>query len=139
MMGRVWLGGRVAAVAVGVLTSVGCGDGSAQFTFRQTGGLGQVRSFVAVTSAPEVIAIAREELARPMSARSLFIQGPVTEGDGGFNDGWDWHFVPDKWALVRESPDICDADPEFIDSTLQDWVQKIGYYCPRTARLKEEC
>lgn len=122
----------------GVIGAAGCGDGSVQYVFRHTGSDGQVRSFVAATSDPVVIDQAREELARPAQERSLYIQGPVAEGDGDLNEGWDWHFVPNAWRLVSESLEICDGDPGFIDLTLQDWVEKIGHYCPRTARIAEE-
>ena len=120
------------------LAAVGCGDGSTHFEFRHTGSLGEVRSFVASTTDPEVIAMAREELDLPATERSLFIYGPVAKGDGGVNDPWGWHFVPDRWELVDQGLEICDAEPDFLDVTLQDWLKKIGRYCPWSARLAEE-
>ncbi len=129
--------GLVAALLTAV-ASVSCGERSSHFVFRHTGSLGDVRSFVASTTNPDVIALAREELTRSADERTLYIQGRVAEGDGGLNEGWDWHFVPNEWELVDESVEICDADPEFIDATLLDWVEKIGRYCPRAARLDEE-
>ena len=128
----------LAVIGLSTLAMTGCGDGSSHFVFRHTGSLGEIGSFVASTTNPDVIAMAREELGRPAAERTLYIQGPVAEGDGGLNKGWSWHFVPSEWELVDESLEICDADPEFIDATLQDWVEKIGRYCPRSARLDEE-
>ncbi len=128
----------VAAVLFLALIPMGCGDGSSHFEFRHTGSLGEVRSFVASTTDPEIIATAREELALPRRERSLFIYGPVAKGDGGVNQGWGWHFVPSRWELVHESLEICDADPDFLEVTIQDWLKKIGRYCPWSARLAEE-
>ena len=128
----------VLTLVVATVTTSACGDGSSDFVFRHTGSLGEIRSFVASTTDPEVIAIAREELARRVEERTLYIQGPVAEGDGGLNEEGGWHFVPNEWKLVTESLEICDGDPDFIDATLRDWVEKIGRYCPRLARLEEE-
>ncbi len=140
-MGQRRTGHTMSALVAALLAAVAgasCGDGSSHFVFRHTGSLGDVRSFVASTTDPDVIALAREELTRSADERTLYIQGRVAEGDGGLNEGWDWHFVPNEWELVDESVEICDADPEFIDATLLDWVEKIGRYCPRAARLDEE-
>ena len=64
-----------------------------------------------MTSDPDVLAAARAELNRPEGDRSLYILGPLAEGDGGHNVGWDWHFVPGGWELTDTSMDLCDADP----------------------------
>jgi hypothetical protein len=34
--------------------------------------------------------------------------------------------------------DLCDADPQFVEDALQDWIKKIGRYCPKGARLVAE-
>jgi hypothetical protein len=115
----------------------GCG-GPSQFVFTMTTDQGQVESFVAVTSDADVIARAREELKRPAYERHLYILGRVAEGDGDHNDDWGWHFVAGEWELTDTSMDLCDGDPQFVEDAIRDWVQKIGRYCPKGARLVEE-
>ena len=120
-----------------VLFTTACG-GPPEFVFTMPTLDGAVVSFVATTSDPEVLAAAREELSRPLSDRLLYILGPIAEGDGGHNADWDWHFVPGEWDLTDTSMDLCDADPQFIEDALQDWIRKIGRYCPKGARLVAE-
>ena len=124
------------AFLLSVLFIVGCG-GPPEFVFTLPTSDGVV-SFVATTSDPDVLTAAREELDRPESDRSLYILGPLAEGDGGHNGGWGWHFVPGGWELTDTSMDLCDADPQFVEDALQDWIQKIGRYCPKGARLTAE-
>lgn len=119
------------------LLTVACG-GPPEFVFSLPTTEGDVVSFVATTSDPDVLATAREELDRADADRGLYILGPLAEGDGGHNPGWSWHFVPDAWELTDTSMDLCDADPQFIEDTLQDWIKKIGRYCPKRARLVAE-
>ena len=120
-----------------VLFTVGCG-GPPEFVFTLPTPDGGVVSFVATTSDPNVLTAAREELGRQERDRTLYILGPLAVGDGGHNDGWGWHFVPGGWELTDTSMDLCDADPQFVEDALQDWIQKIGRYCPKGARLAAE-
>ena len=126
---RAWL-------VVGLLTTA-CG-GPPEFIFTLPTTDGEVVSFVAVTSGPDILIAARQELAQSKDERHLYILGPVAEGDGGHNTGWNWHFVPDAWELTDTSMDLCDADPAFVEVTIVDWTRKIGRYCPKDSRLLEE-
>ena len=127
----------LAVVLLLLLLSAACG-GPPEFVFSLPTTEGDVVSFVATTSDPDVLATVRAELDRPEGSRSLYILGPLAVGDGGHNTGWSWHFVPDAWEMTDTSMDLCDADPQFIEDTLQDWVKKIGRYCPKAARLVAE-
>ena len=126
---RAWL-------VVGLLTTA-CG-GPPEFIFTLPTTDGEIVSFVAVTSDPDILIAARQELAQSKDERHLYILGPVAEGDGGHNTGWNWHFVPDAWELTDTSMDLCDADPAFVEVTIVDWTRKIGRYCPIDSRLLEE-
>ena len=119
------------------LFTIGCG-GSPEFVFTLPTLDGAVVSFVATTTDPDVLAAAREELNRPEGDRRLYILGPLAESGGGHNSGWNWHFVPGEWELTDTSMDLCDADPQFIEDALQDWIEKISRYCPKGARLVAE-
>ena len=126
---RAWL-------VVGLLTTA-CG-GPPEFIFTLPTTDGEIVSFVAVTSDPDILIAARQELAQSKDERHLYILGPVAEGAGGHTTGWNWHFVPDAWELTDTSMDLCDADPAFVDVTIVDWTRKIGRYCPKDSRLLEE-
>tara|TARA_Y100000588_G_scaffold172117_1_gene185971 strand:+ start:334 stop:744 length:411 start_codon:yes stop_codon:yes gene_type:complete len=128
--------GLRACLFVGLLTTA-CG-GQPEFIFTLPTTDGEVVSFVAVTSDPDILIAARQELAQSEDKRHLYILGPVAEGDGGHNTGWNWHFVPDAWELTDTSMDLCDADPAFVEVTIVDWARKIGHYCPKDSRLLEE-
>ena len=128
--------GLRAGLVVGLLTTA-CG-GPPEFIFTLPTTDGEVVSFVAVTSDPDILIAARQELAQSKDERHLYILGPVAEGDGGHNTGWNWHFVPDAWELTDTSMDLCDADPAFVEVTIVDWTRKIGRYCPKDSRLLEE-
>jgi len=120
-----------------VLLTTACG-GPSEFIFTLPTTDGEIVSFVAVTSDPDVLIAARQELSQTADERHLYILGPVAEGDGGHNTGWNWHFVPDAWELTETSMNLCDADPAFVEVTIVDWVRKIGRYCPKSSRLQDE-
>ena len=120
-----------------LLLTTACG-GPSEFIFTLPTTDGEIVSFVAVTSDPDVIIAARQELSQTQDERHLYILGPVAEGDGGHNTGWNWHFVPDAWELTETSMDLCDADPAFVEVTIVDWARKIGRYCPKSSRLLDE-
>lgn len=91
--------------------------------------------FRAQTSVPEVIAQAQAELARPFQERSLFPNGRIARGHGGYNEPWSWHFVPDQWALAEVSIEVCDGTPEYVEANIAYFVDTLGQYCPWGARL----
>ena len=55
------------------------------------------QDFVAVSSRPEVISEVLKELEKPVSERTLMINGAIDRGNNG-NRTWSWHFKPDDWA-----------------------------------------
>lgn len=59
-------------------------------------------TYAALTSDPALIDAVRAELSKPFETRHLHIHGAVAKGDGGHNNSWHWHFVPDG-ALRRKT------------------------------------
>jgi hypothetical protein len=57
------------------------------------------------------------------------VSGNLSGGNGGFNQPWSWHLVPDSVRLVEMAVEICDGKPSFVEKDLENWL-KIGIYCP---------
>jgi len=56
--------------------------------------------------------------------------GELGAGDGGFNEPWSWHLVPDTVRMVDFSIEIYDGRPSFVEDELDYWLGSIGFYCP---------
>ena len=95
-------------------------------------------SIIAKTSDPEIIEKVEDELARPFNERNLHINGDIEQGNGGYNNNWSWHFVPDQWDLVEMSTEVCDGRPQFVEEELDYWLENVGYYCPWNSRVVGE-
>ena len=75
------------------------------------------QDFVAVSSRPEVISKVLKELERPVSERTLMINGAIDRGNDG-NRKWSWHFKPDDWDLAEISMEVCDGLPSDVENGL---------------------
>jgi len=95
-------------------------------------------TYVAATSDPEVLSTVDRQLEKPLDERGKFITGPIERGDGGHNHGYDWHFVPDEWALTQVAVEVCDGHPDYVNDHLDTFVDEVGRYCPWHSRVLEE-
>ena len=94
--------------------------------------------FVAVTSAPLVLAVVDSQLALKEDRRMLHIHGPVAIGNGGHNLGWSWHFQPGQWELVEISIALCDGRPQAVESDVDRWIADVGTFCPWSSYVVRE-
>jgi hypothetical protein len=85
-----------------------------------------------------VIQRVRADLVLPLQDRDRHINGPIDRGDGGHNQPWTWHFVPDQWDLVELSMELCDGNPTDVENDPDYWVDTVGVFCPWSARVVEE-
>lgn len=81
-----------------------------------------------VTSSPELIARAREQLRLPEAQRFLFASGGIAAGDGGHNQPWRWHFT--DLALVEVAIELCDGRPTLVEADLAYWLSTVRRFCP---------
>jgi hypothetical protein len=58
------------------------------------------------------------------------ISGTISAGDGGFNQPWHWHLLPDSVRLVDVSIEVCDGKPSYVESGFIT-----GIYCPWTSKV----
>jgi hypothetical protein len=100
------------------------------FLFKMHGDVSGVQDFRAVTSDPEVIDMVRAELLLSENERHLFIIGPIDRGDGGHNQSWNWHFLPDQWTLTEFAIELCDGNAELVNQDVDYWVDTVGQFCP---------
>jgi hypothetical protein len=87
-------------------------------------------SFFASTNDRDTIKAARQQLALPISKRTLFPHGPISKGGGADNGKWSWHYVPNEWSLTEVSMELCDATPGYIEENLDTWLSEVGIFCP---------
>lgn len=81
-----------------------------------------------VTSSPDLIARAREQLRLPEAQRFLFASGPIAAGDGGHNPPWKWHFT--GLTLVEAAIELCDGRPTLVEADLDYWLYTVRSFCP---------
>lgn len=92
---------------------------------------------VGVTSKPEVLSKARQELEKPVSQRALFISGAIDRGNSG-NRNWNWHFKLNEWDLVEGSVELCDGRPSYVEQNIDYWVDTVHRFCPWASFVKRE-
>lgn len=99
---------------------------------------GEDYSFIARTSDPAVIAKIEDELELLFEERTLHIHGDIERGNGGHNNNWSWHFIPDEWDMVEVSVEVCDGRPQMVEDDLDYWIDQVGYFCPWSSRVVGE-
>lgn len=133
--------------------AVACNDGSggrnsSQFysgtvAFRMVGDSTGAQDFVVVTNDFDLIDLALAEQQLPFSERTLFPIGPIAHGDGHHNFDqsgqsrfeWNWHFVPEEWALTDVADPLCDGNALVVEQAIDFWVDTVGQFCPSGARI----
>jgi hypothetical protein len=59
--------------------------------------------------------------------------GRIMTGNGGFNNSWNWHFVPDTVRMAEVSVEVCDGLPSYVNAHITDFLT-IGY-CPWSGKI----
>ena len=97
--------------------------------------------FIAATSEPKVIKQCIDELALPVSSRTLFPLGIIKIGNGGYNKNgnhnFNWHYVDASWELVEVGIEIYDGCA-YSEAELGDYVNTVGRYGGWNNRIVEE-
>ena len=111
-----------------VLAGAGCSptspsDRAADFIVDASG-----ERFVLRLTDPTAIQLAEENLA---GRNNRFPNGPLRDGDGGFNAPWTWHLDPALTEFVEVAIEICDGRPSYVEEHEEDFER----YCPWGARV----
>lgn len=126
------------ALACALLASCGGGDAPPEavtFAFRVRG-LPASEEFRATTSSPQVIALARAQLALTESERRLFASGRISAGNGGHNLAWSWYFA--DLALTEAAIELCDGRPSMVEADLDYWLDTVRSFCPWDSYVHSE-
>ena len=101
-------------------------------------GAGEESNYVVVTDNNVLIDQCRAQLNLPEEERVLHINGFLDFGDGGFNQPWSWHIIPNEWVLAEMSIGVCNAPPEDVENDLDYWINTVGQLCNWSSYIKEE-
>jgi hypothetical protein len=75
--------------------------------------------------------------ARLASGEPGVINGVLESGDGGFNDPWSWHLVPESVETPDVAVEVCDGTPSFVEQELDYWLDTVERYCHWCAVVTE--
>jgi hypothetical protein len=85
---------------------------------------------------PDLVAQARRILGGEEPQK--IVTGQLAAGDGGFNDPWSWHLVPETVGFAEAAIELCDGKPSFVEDDLSYWLNTVGTYCPWSAQIIAE-
>jgi hypothetical protein len=85
---------------------------------------------------PTLIAQARRILSG--QEQQKIVIGRLATGDGGFNDGWSWHLLPEETEFAEAAIELCDGKPSFVEADLDYWLNTVQFYCPWSAQVVDE-
>lgn len=131
----------MSALGLIVLLSVlGCGGGSSSPAAPQPPPEGAIfrvavldESFHILLQDPERIAEADALLVEGAPRKT--VAGRVRRGNGGFNQPWSWHLVPESVGFPEVCAEIYDGRPSFVEGDVGYWADEVMYFCPWSGQL----
>ncbi|MCI0411712.1 hypothetical protein L0222_02795 [bacterium] len=87
--------------------------------------------FVIFVTDQETIRLATENF---QGRNTRFPIGRLERGNGGFNQPWNWHLLPDTVRMAESAVEACDGRPSYVEGHIDDYVNA-GAYCPWSARI----
>tara|TARA_B110000014_G_scaffold264402_1_gene265677 strand:- start:6402 stop:8234 length:1833 start_codon:yes stop_codon:yes gene_type:complete len=95
-------------------------------------------NFTIATNNEDLINQSRSQLDLPEDERLLHINGYLNYESGGFNEPWNWHIIPNEWALAEMSIGVCNGNPEDVEADLDYWINTVGQLCNWGSFIKDE-
>ena len=86
--------------------------------------------FIMLATKPQTIQLAMENF---QGKNNRFPIGQIALGNGGFNQPWNWHFVPETVSMVEASVEVCDGKPSYVNTHLNDYL--VTGYCPWSGKV----
>jgi len=78
------------------------------------------------------------ELQRGTSTANIpngrILRGP---GRARHNAPYHWHLDPQDIAMAEVAIELCDALPSYVEENVDEFVERVGRYCPWAAELVE--
>jgi len=101
-------------------------------------GTGNESNFIVATNNEDLIEQCYEQLEVPEDDRLLHINGFLDQGDGGINNPWNWHIIPNEWILSEMSIGGCNGSPFDVENNLDYWINNVGQLCNWGSYIKNE-
>jgi hypothetical protein len=79
----------------------------------------------------ETIRLATENF---QGRNNRFPIGRIVRGNGGFNQPWGWHLLPDTVQMAEVAIELCDGRPSYVETHINDYVNA-GSYCPWSGKI----
>lgn len=95
-------------------------------------------NFIVATNNSSLIGQCYDQLELPETERTLHINGPLDQTNGGFNTPWNWHIIPNEWALAEMSVGYCNGSPFDVENNLEYWIHDVGQLCNWGSYIKNE-
>ena len=95
-------------------------------------------NFIVTTNNSDLIEQCYAQLALPENDRLLHINGFLNEGNGGINNPWSWHIIPNEWVLSEMSIGSCNGSPYDVENNLDYWINNVGQLCNWGSYIKNE-
>lgn len=63
--------------------------------------------------------------------------GKILRGAGvaNYNAPWFWHLDPQDTEMADMTTEVCDAEPNYVQENIDEFVNVVGRYCPWDASL----
>jgi hypothetical protein len=87
--------------------------------------------FVIFVTDPETIRLATENY---QGRNTRFPIGRILRGNGGFNQPWNWHLMPETVSMTEVATEVCDGRPSYVETHINDYVNT-GSYCPWAGKI----
>jgi hypothetical protein len=87
--------------------------------------------FVIFVTNPDTIRLAVENF---QGKNNRFPNGRLVRGNGGFNQPWNWHLLPETVQMVEVAIELCDGRPSYVETHISDYVNA-GSYCPWSGKI----
>ena len=95
-------------------------------------------NFIVATNNSSLIGQCYDQLELPETERTLHINGSLHQTNGGFNTPWNWHVIPNEWALAEMSVGTCNGSPFDVENNLEYWIHDVGQLCNWGSYIKNE-
>ena len=95
-------------------------------------------NFIVATNNSSLIGQCYAQLDLPEIDRILHINGFLDQTNGGINNPWNWHIIPNEWVLAEMSVGVCNGSPFDVENNLDYWINDVGQLCNWGSYIKNE-
>ena len=98
----------------------------------------ETSDYVIATNDTNKINLCRSQLELNIDERLFHVNGYIDSTNGGFNNPWNWHIIPNEWVLAEMSIGLCNGTPQQVENDLDYWLNSVGQLCNWNSFIKSE-